>query len=122
MHLANPYPTEEEKVQLSYQTGLNLKQVNTWFGNHRGRYKRRILDKLAQKKRSDGSSQSTSAVSTPDSSSASVDLADDCGAPNWTTSPRMTRQRTATKRTYHELSEEKDPDYEPETKKAKKLL
>lgn len=131
-HLANPYPTEEEKTELSVQTGLNLKQINTWFGNHRGRYKRRILDQLAIKKRSEGSSQSTSGLSSPDSvsdSGDSDDLAEDCGAP--TNSPsmmpmRITRQRMAAKRPFHQIkvetTEEKDPDYEPERKRVKKIL
>ncbi len=131
-HLANPYPTEEEKTELSFQTGLSLKQINTWFGNHRGRYKRRILDQLALKKRSEGSSQSTSGVSSPDSPSSSEnsdDLAADCGAPIKSQSMmpvRMTRQRMAAKRTFQqikvEVKEEKEPDLEPERKRAKKLL
>ncbi|KAJ1417178.1 hypothetical protein SESBI_16872 [Sesbania bispinosa] len=33
-----PYPTEEEKVQLSDMTGLDQKQINNWFINQRKRH------------------------------------------------------------------------------------
>lgn len=38
-HTTHPYPTEEEKVMLAAQTGLNLNQISNWFINAR----RRIL-------------------------------------------------------------------------------
>jgi hypothetical protein len=38
-HSDNPYPAEDEKLQLVSQTGLSLKQINNWFINAR----RRIL-------------------------------------------------------------------------------
>jgi hypothetical protein len=34
-HVAKPYPTKEEKQQLMNQTGLNQKQLDTWFTNGR---------------------------------------------------------------------------------------
>eukprot|EP01080_Neovahlkampfia_damariscottae_P009574 gene9574-1777_t len=43
-HLSDPYPTDDEKKTLSEQTGLNVNQVNNWFGNKRMRYKRKMLE------------------------------------------------------------------------------
>ncbi|KAK7278013.1 hypothetical protein RJT34_23034 [Clitoria ternatea] len=37
-HYKWPYPTEEEKVQLSGVTGLDQKQINNWFINQRKRH------------------------------------------------------------------------------------
>ncbi|KOM35461.1 hypothetical protein LR48_Vigan02g161100 [Vigna angularis] len=37
-HYRWPYPTEEEKVQLSEMTGLEQKQINNWFINQRKRH------------------------------------------------------------------------------------
>ncbi|KAL2325591.1 hypothetical protein Fmac_024649 [Flemingia macrophylla] len=37
-HYRWPYPTEEEKVQLSELTGLDQKQINNWFINQRKRH------------------------------------------------------------------------------------
>ncbi|KAG4983360.1 hypothetical protein AAZX31_10G138200 [Glycine max] len=37
-HYRWPYPTEEEKVQLSEMTGLDQKQINNWFINQRKRH------------------------------------------------------------------------------------
>ncbi len=36
-HCNNPYPTEEEKLELVKITGLNLVQINNWFSNKRRR-------------------------------------------------------------------------------------
>ncbi|KAM1442634.1 hypothetical protein FF1_010271 [Malus domestica] len=37
-HYRWPYPTEEEKLQLSEMTGLDQKQINNWFINQRKRH------------------------------------------------------------------------------------
>ncbi|XP_031259676.1 homeobox protein knotted-1-like 1 isoform X1 [Pistacia vera] len=37
-HYRWPYPTEEEKVKLSAETGLDPKQINNWFINQRKRH------------------------------------------------------------------------------------
>lgn len=37
-HYIWPYPTEEEKVKLSAETGLDQKQINNWFVNQRKRH------------------------------------------------------------------------------------
>lgn len=42
-HLHDPYPTDDDKRQLSQQTGLSIAQVNTWFGNQRMRFKRKTI-------------------------------------------------------------------------------
>lgn len=42
-HITDPYPTEEEKVALGAELGLTLGQLQTWFGNKRMRYKRKLL-------------------------------------------------------------------------------
>eukprot|EP00250_Pteridium_aquilinum_P008138 c17706_g2_i1 orf=296-1429(+) len=36
-HSRWPYPTEEEKRQLVQETGLEMRQINNWFINHRKR-------------------------------------------------------------------------------------
>eukprot|EP01113_Clastostelium_recurvatum_P016667 TRINITY_DN19609_c0_g1_i1.p1 TRINITY_DN19609_c0_g1~~TRINITY_DN19609_c0_g1_i1.p1 ORF type:complete len:209 (-),score=48.32 TRINITY_DN19609_c0_g1_i1:47-673(-) len=41
-HIKNPYPSEEEKVQLCTQTGLDMTQIANWFINAR----RRMLQPL----------------------------------------------------------------------------
>ncbi|KAL5068813.1 hypothetical protein RYX36_019700 [Vicia faba] len=38
VHYRWPYPTEEEKMQLSEMTGLDIKQINNWFINQRKRH------------------------------------------------------------------------------------
>lgn len=45
-NIENPFPTEEEKKALAFICDLEVKQVSTWFGNHRGRCKRKILDSV----------------------------------------------------------------------------
>jgi hypothetical protein len=37
-HIANPYPTKEEKEELSLRTGLTTVQISNWFTNARRRY------------------------------------------------------------------------------------
>ena len=46
-HASRPYPSEEEKKQLSCMTGLSIVQINNWFGNAR----RRILKGKHQRKK-----------------------------------------------------------------------
>merc|ERR1719300_2151172 len=41
-NLANPYPSEEVKEELSRKCGISVQQVSNWFGNKRIRYKRNI--------------------------------------------------------------------------------
>ena len=36
-HIANPYPSEEEKSQLAYRCGISVGQVKSWFANKRNR-------------------------------------------------------------------------------------
>lgn len=36
--LHNPYPTREEKEELSHRTGLTVAQIQYWFVNARRRY------------------------------------------------------------------------------------
>ncbi|XP_064597442.1 uncharacterized protein LOC135463908 [Liolophura sinensis] len=36
-HLHNPYPTDEEKLQLAMQGGITVSQVKSWFANKRSR-------------------------------------------------------------------------------------
>lgn len=40
-HIQNPYPTKEEKEDLSRATGLTTTQLNDWFTNYRRRHLRR---------------------------------------------------------------------------------
>lgn len=37
-HEERPYPSEEDKKQLTYSTGLSIVQINNWFSNARRRY------------------------------------------------------------------------------------
>lgn len=37
-HIAHPYPTEQEKLQIMNDTGIELKQLTNWFVNNRKRY------------------------------------------------------------------------------------
>lgn len=43
-HLTHPYPSEEQKKDLSEQTGLTLSQVNNWFINARRRIVQPMID------------------------------------------------------------------------------
>ncbi|KAI8097653.1 homeobox KN domain-containing protein [Halteromyces radiatus] len=45
-HCRNPYPTEEEKLQLKSETHLTLNQISNWFINARRRTLPVILAKL----------------------------------------------------------------------------
>ncbi|KAI8344383.1 homeobox KN domain-containing protein [Chlamydoabsidia padenii] len=47
-HCRNPYPTEEEKLQLKHETQLTLNQISNWFINARRRTLPVILAKLNQ--------------------------------------------------------------------------
>jgi hypothetical protein len=60
-HVAHPYPTEQEKAQIMFDTGIELKQLTNWFVNNRKRYwKPRVEAKLQQRFASAASSDSTS--------------------------------------------------------------
>mmetsp|Transcript_2970 Transcript_2970/g.5894 ORF Transcript_2970/g.5894 Transcript_2970/m.5894 type:complete len:328 (-) Transcript_2970:296-1279(-) len=37
-HIHHPYPTEQEKVKIMQDTGIELKQLTNWFVNNRKRY------------------------------------------------------------------------------------
>jgi Homeobox KN domain len=51
-HVAHPYPTEQEKIIIMKETGIELKQLTNWFVNNRKRYwKPRVEAKLQQKAR-----------------------------------------------------------------------
>ncbi|XP_034023746.1 homeobox protein Meis3 isoform X2 [Thalassophryne amazonica] len=43
-HLTHPYPSEEQKKQLSQDTGLTILQVNNWFINARRRIVQPMID------------------------------------------------------------------------------
>ncbi|KAK9520509.1 hypothetical protein VZT92_020390 [Zoarces viviparus] len=43
-HLSHPYPSEEQKKQLSLDTGLTILQVNNWFINARRRIVQPMID------------------------------------------------------------------------------
>ncbi|XP_067928380.1 homeobox protein PKNOX1-like isoform X2 [Watersipora subatra] len=51
-HIVHPYPTEEEKKQLSQQTNLSILQVNNWFINARRRILQPMLDSGASPEQS----------------------------------------------------------------------
>ena len=44
-HLTNPYPSEEEKLELAEKTGLTVLQLNNWFINSRRRKFKSLIDK-----------------------------------------------------------------------------
>uniref|UniRef100_A0A914Q746 Homeobox domain-containing protein n=1 Tax=Panagrolaimus davidi TaxID=227884 RepID=A0A914Q746_9BILA len=41
-HIADPYPSEEDKEELARQCQITVSQVSNWFGNKRIRYKKTI--------------------------------------------------------------------------------
>ncbi|XP_023246811.1 homeobox protein homothorax, partial [Copidosoma floridanum] len=43
-HLTHPYPSEDQKKQLSQDTGLTILQVNNWFINARRRIVQPMID------------------------------------------------------------------------------
>jgi hypothetical protein len=48
-HIAHPYPTEQEKVDIMKDTKIELKQLTNWFVNNRKRYwKPRVEARLQQ--------------------------------------------------------------------------
>ena len=47
-HLTNPYPSDEEKLDLAKKTGLTVLQVNNWFINARRREFKSLIDESKQ--------------------------------------------------------------------------
>eukprot|EP01028_Stygiella_incarcerata_P000338 TRINITY_DN1037_c0_g1_i2.p1 TRINITY_DN1037_c0_g1~~TRINITY_DN1037_c0_g1_i2.p1 ORF type:complete len:451 (+),score=132.67 TRINITY_DN1037_c0_g1_i2:165-1355(+) len=47
-HFLHPYPSEEEKKELSSQTGLTMTQLNNWFINARVRTWRPMLESMLE--------------------------------------------------------------------------
>jgi len=46
-HQYNPYPINSEKERLAFLCDLDPKQVRTWFGNYRGRYKKKVEEQIS---------------------------------------------------------------------------
>eukprot|EP01118_Nematostelium_gracile_P005319 TRINITY_DN1675_c0_g1_i2.p1 TRINITY_DN1675_c0_g1~~TRINITY_DN1675_c0_g1_i2.p1 ORF type:complete len:227 (-),score=73.97 TRINITY_DN1675_c0_g1_i2:152-832(-) len=53
-HLFHPYPTEEEKANLSNQTSLSLNQISNWFINARRRILQPMLESVRQQQQMSG--------------------------------------------------------------------
>mmetsp|Transcript_36600 Transcript_36600/g.82311 ORF Transcript_36600/g.82311 Transcript_36600/m.82311 type:complete len:639 (-) Transcript_36600:326-2242(-) len=51
-HIEHPYPTEDEKIEIMEDTGLELKQLTNWFVNNRKRYWRPKVDELKRRSHS----------------------------------------------------------------------
>lgn len=50
-HIAHPYPTEKEKLEIMSATGIELKQLTNWFVNNRKRFwKPRVEARLQQQR------------------------------------------------------------------------
>lgn len=47
LHQHHPYPTDEEKTLLAYDSGLTRRQVLTWFANARRRHKQRAMSSMS---------------------------------------------------------------------------
>ncbi len=47
-HYDRPYPTDGEKLELARRCGIQLNQVNNFFGNKRMRLKRKAMSAQAQ--------------------------------------------------------------------------
>ncbi|KAJ6230698.1 homeobox protein transcription factor [Anaeramoeba flamelloides] len=45
-HLEKPFPTKEEKQELSLKTSLTIKQISTWFTNARRRKLKQMREKI----------------------------------------------------------------------------
>lgn len=45
-HVQNPFPTEEEKVEIMADTGIAAKQLSQWFSNNRKRYWQPKMERL----------------------------------------------------------------------------
>ncbi len=45
-HVEHPYPTDDEKTVIMRQTGIDKKQLTTWFSNNRKRFWKPTIDKL----------------------------------------------------------------------------
>ena len=43
-HLTNPYPSDDEKLQLANKTGLTVLQVHNWFTDARRREFKSLID------------------------------------------------------------------------------
>ncbi|KAL7466767.1 hypothetical protein ACHAXS_007053 [Conticribra weissflogii] len=43
-HISHPYPNEEEKAKILADTGINSKQLTTWFSNNRKRFWKPKMD------------------------------------------------------------------------------
>lgn len=66
-HIAHPYPTEKEKLEIMEATGIELKQLTNWFVNNRKRFwKPRVEARLQQQR------QAQKPVSTANSSQSIV--------------------------------------------------
>jgi hypothetical protein len=51
-HIEHPYPSEDEKIKIMKETGLELKQLTNWFVNNRKRYWRPKVDELREQSES----------------------------------------------------------------------
>ncbi|KAI6170236.1 Homeobox domain-containing protein [Aphelenchoides besseyi] len=47
-HISNPYPSEEDKLELARQCQITVNQVSNWFGNRRIRYKKSRMKQQQQ--------------------------------------------------------------------------
>jgi Homeobox KN domain len=54
-HMNHPYPSDQEKLDLCEQTGIDLKRLNNWFVNNRIRYWKPRMEALQQHKQKPGS-------------------------------------------------------------------